>query len=341
MTERKTMENLFEFQTKAIDELLEKFGRLWNTKSENPVQLLLKAPTGSGKTVISTTFIDSLQVPNEKIENLGKVAFIWITKGDNLVMQSKNKFADYFYPNLRNTLSTFDSCSDTLKENEVLFINWEKITQSKGKDRLNRRRPEDPNRYKESGFYFEDLMENTHAAGIELILVVDESHANFDTQNATELVKLINPHLIFKMSATPFKTQKDEDEFYAAKGRGFADIVEIAHSDVVQAGLIKEEIESQTNEDLERTKGTNANIDEVMLDLAIEKREQIKREWQHLGQNINPLVLIQLPNDDSKIDENVETKEDFTLRYLKKTRNKDEQHCSLARRQKEKRRMAA
>ena len=58
-------------------------------------------------------------------------------------MQSKNKFADYFYPNLRNTLSTFESCSDTLKENEVLFINWEKITQSKEKDRLNRRRLED------------------------------------------------------------------------------------------------------------------------------------------------------------------------------------------------------
>lgn len=312
------MENLFEFQTKAIDELLEKFGRLWNVKSENPVQLLLKAPTGSGKTVVSTTFIDSLQVPNEKIENLEKVAFIWITKGDNLVMQSKAKFEDYFFPNLRNTLSTFDSCSDTLKENEVLFINWEKITQSKGKDRLNRRRPEDPDKYKESGFYFEDLMENTHAAKIELVLVVDESHANFDTPNAAELIKLIHPHLVFKMSATPFKTQKDEDEFFAAKGRGFADIVEIAHSDVVQAGLIKEEIESQTNEDLERTKGTNANIDEVMLDLAIEKRGQIKREWQHLGQNINPLVLIQLPNDDSKIDENVETKEAFTLRYLKK-----------------------
>lgn len=312
------MENLFEFQKKAIEKLQEKFGALWNVKSATPVQLLLKAPTGSGKTVISTTFIDSLQVPNEKIENLGKVAFIWITKGDNLVMQSKKKFADYFYPNLRNTLSTFDSCSDTLKENEVLFINWEKLTQSKGKDRLNRRRPEDPNKYKESGFYFEDLMENTHSAGIELILVVDESHSNFDTQNAAEIIKLINPHLIFKMSATPFKTQKDEDDFYAAKGRSFSDIVEIAHSDVVQAGLIKEEIESQTNEDLERTKGTNANIDEVMLDLAIEKREQIKHEWQHLGQNINPLVLIQLPNDDSKIDENVETKEDFTLRYLKK-----------------------
>ncbi len=167
------MENLFEFQTKAIEELQEKFGILWNTKSNSPVQLLLKAPTGSGKTVISTTFIDSLQIPNEKIENLGKVAFIWITKGDNLVMQSKDKFADYFYPNLRNTLSTFDSCSDTLKENEVLFINWEKITQKKGLDRLNRRRPDDPLKYKESGFYFEDLMENTHSAGIEIILIVN------------------------------------------------------------------------------------------------------------------------------------------------------------------------
>lgn len=312
------MQNLFEFQTKAIEELQQKFGVLWNAESENPVQLLLKAPTGSGKTVISTTFIDSLQIPNEKIGNIKKVAFIWITKGDNLVMQSKNKFADYFYPNLRNTLSTFDSCSDTLKENEVLFINWEKITQKKGLDRLNRRRPDDPLKYKESGFYFEDLMENTHSAGIEIILIVDESHANFDTPNAAEIIKLIAPHLIFKMSATPFKTQKDEDEFYALKGRGFADLVEIGHSDVVKVGLIKEEIESQTNEDLERTKGTNANIDEVMLDLAIEKREQIKREWQHLGQNINPLVLIQLPNDDSKIDDNVETKEAFTLRYLKK-----------------------
>lgn len=312
------MQNLFEFQTKAIEELQQKFGVLWNAESENPVQLLLKAPTGSGKTVISTTFIDSLQIPNEKIENLEKVAFIWITKGDNLVMQSKNKFADYFYPNLRNTLSTFDSCSDTLKENEVLFINWEKITQKKGLDRLNRRRPDDPLKYKESGFYFEDLMENTHSAEIEIILIVDESHSNFDTHNASEIIKLIAPHLIFKMSATPFKTQKDENDFFAAKGRGLADLVEIEHSDVVKAGLIKEEIESQTNEDLERTKDTNANIDEVMLDLAIEKREQIKREWQHLGHNINPLVLIQLPNDDSKIDENIETKESFTLRYLKK-----------------------
>ena len=64
------MQNLFEFQTKAIEELQQKFGVLWNAKSENPVQLLLKAPTGSGKTVISTTFIDSLQIPNEKIFNL-------------------------------------------------------------------------------------------------------------------------------------------------------------------------------------------------------------------------------------------------------------------------------
>ena len=51
------MQNLFEFQTKAIEDLQQKFGALWNTKSENPVQLLLKAPTGSGKTVISTTFV--------------------------------------------------------------------------------------------------------------------------------------------------------------------------------------------------------------------------------------------------------------------------------------------
>ena len=30
------MQNLFEFQTKAIEELQQKFGVLWNAESENP-----------------------------------------------------------------------------------------------------------------------------------------------------------------------------------------------------------------------------------------------------------------------------------------------------------------
>lgn len=308
---------LLDFQDEAVFDLQEKFAFLWN--KDEQTELLLKAPTGSGKTLITTYFIDSLQRPGEFMPPLEKACFIWITKGDELTMQSKHKFEEYFRPNVQNTLSTFETCGCELKENEVLFVNWEKLTQTKGLDRLKRRRPDDPEKYKESGFYFEDLMENTHNAGLKVVLVVDESHSNVGTENSKVLIDLMNPKMILKISATPFKSESEEDSFYRRIAKDdIARIVEIKHKDVVDAGLIKEEIESQTLEELERTNGTDANIDEVMLDLAIERRNQIKMEWLKLGININPLVLIQLPNDDSRIDESVETKEIFTMKYLKK-----------------------
>ena len=73
-------------------------------------------------------------------------------------------------------------------------------------------------------------------------------------------------------------------------------------------GLIKQKIVCQTEEELSTHKGQD--LDELMLQLAIERRNQVAVEWQKLGKNINPLVLIQLPNDDSELEkQGVATKE--------------------------------
>ena len=47
-----------EFQQKAIEELTAKFKTLWNTNQQS--QLILKSPTGSGKTFMTTSFINQL-----------------------------------------------------------------------------------------------------------------------------------------------------------------------------------------------------------------------------------------------------------------------------------------
>ena len=47
-----------EFQQKAIEELTAKFKTLWNTNESS--QLILKSPTGSGKTFMTTSFINQL-----------------------------------------------------------------------------------------------------------------------------------------------------------------------------------------------------------------------------------------------------------------------------------------
>lgn len=304
---------LFNFQEDAINELQTALKNLWNITDTIP-KILLKAPTGSGKTLITSAFIDSLQTESPFLPNLGDIAFIWITFGEKLAYQSKDKFYNTFFPNLRNTLSTHEDCLNVLRSNEILFINWEKLSQAKSTDRLKLRRPENVEDRKETGYYFEDIIENTHLQGRNIILIIDESHSHVETDNSQEIIKIINPKLIYNMSATPFKNEDAKKAFALMMMEKQAEMIEIDRQKVIDAGLIKQEIKCQTEEDLKRFKG--ANIDEVMLDLAIEKRNQIKDEWEKIGLNINPLCLIQLPNDDSTYDDKTETKEVFTKNYL-------------------------
>lgn len=305
---------LYNFQQNALEDLQKQFGTLFQ-KDKRPTQLLLKAPTGAGKTLIATTFIDSLQTESPFLPIIGDVAYVWITFSDELAMQSKNKFVDYFSPNLRNKLTTVEDWSSCLVPNEILFINWQKVTQKKGLERLKLRRPEDVNNYKESGLYFEDVIENTKKQNRDIVVIIDESHTHSDTLNSQTVMDIISPKLIFKMSATPFKDETEANNFKADCYDGNAAIVEIDRQDVIDAGLIKDEILCQTEEDLKRYE--NEDIDKVMLDLAIERRSRIKEEWEKIGKNINPLCMIQLPNDDKKMNDGGETKEEFTIKYLK------------------------
>ena len=82
------------------------------------------------------------------------------------------------------------------------------------------RRPRDIKQCKESGVYFEDIFENTAKVERKIIMIVDESHSNMGTELSQEIIDIVNPKLILKISATPFKTDADETNFYAQKGRG-------------------------------------------------------------------------------------------------------------------------
>ena len=98
---------------------------------------------------------------------------------------------------------------------------------------------------------------------------------------------------------------------------GNADIVVVKQEDVVAEGLIKSKIVCQTEEELKTHKVQD--LDELMLELAIERRMQVASEWQKLGMKINPLVLIQLPNDDKDLEKvGSPTKESVVRGFLAK-----------------------
>lgn len=292
------------FQTEAVEKLINHIKTLWS-KPERQIPIVFKAPTGSGKTYMTEKMICDLA---EQPDWDRDVAYVWITFSEDLAMQSKDKFDLYFPTSKHGRLLTIEDFNlGSLQKNDVLFLNWHKLVSQKAEDRIYRR-PEDSRMRHESRVYFEDFVENSHRNGIEIILIIDESHLNLTAASKRDVIDPLDPKIKLNVSATPKKDTIGEAAMDGA-------VVKIEHEDVVAAGLIKENLICQTEEELMKYEGED--MDHVLLKLAIDRRKQLKEEIESFGVNVNPLVIIQLPNDDDELmKEGKPTKEEITKEYL-------------------------
>ena len=86
-----------------------------------------------------------------------------------------------------------------------------------------------------------------------------------------------------------------------------------------EAGLIKEKIVFKLKEDLNQKTVKKLDQDEMLLELAFNKRQELIRLYKEVDVDVNPLVLIQLPNDDQATKETSDTtKQSIVLEYLKR-----------------------
>ena len=298
------MFSLLGFQEAALEKLIDSFIKLW-TNPRRQLPIVFKSPTGSGKTLMIANFVNNLNhLPNWDSDK----AFIWITFSDDLAMQSRDKFQQYFGSVLENGLLTVaDLDRGILQKNDILFLNWQKVVSRAAENRI-LRRPEDLRLKKESGSYFEDFIENTLVKGREIVLIIDEAHTNVTPDLAQDIINIIDPKVVVHVSATP----KPELVALSAELESF---IQVSREVVVAEGLIKSQIVTQTYEDLISAKAKD--LDHVLLEIGIKKRQEITAEYAKLGKNINPLLLVQLPNDDSdEISVGEKSKEQIVLDYL-------------------------
>ncbi len=250
---------LKDFQLEAVNDLLQ--------YAERPInEIILQSPTGSGKTVILTSFINEFAARN------ANYVFVWLSigKGD-LAEQSRVKMNTYFPLSKTGTLA--DVLTGGFSENFVTFINWEKITK-KGNIAISDSERDN----------LQDKIEKALLSGLKFILIIDEQHLN-DTFKATEIKRLFNPVCEIYASATPKNT------------RGKM-VIKIDESTVIGAGLIKKCI--IVNEGLVSgfvIDEKNVNTFDTLLDLAIAKHKQIYDEFVKLGVKCNPLICVQIPNN--------------------------------------------
>lgn len=302
------------FQKIRIDELSNAFLELWKTGNYK-LPIIFKAPTGAGKTVMMAEFLRCLDDNYHFHEDK---AYIWVSfGGDDSYMQSKNKLHTYFNEGTDMFLKDVSNLSDgKLFKNNIFFINWSKI---KGTDKESKKLRK-PTEYTGSELgVFDEYIKSTKKER-ELVLIIDEAHTETDTTLANEVIDLINPRIIIKVTATPKDIPSASD--IVRKKAGY---VEAFEDEVIASGLIKEKIIIQTEEDINKLSGKGLSEDEIMLELAFNKRIELKKLYNDLGLEINPLVMIQLPSDFKEKEKVAANQKDIVLSYLKDKGVKDDE----------------
>jgi len=87
-----TITYLKKFQEEAIRQLRKQFLELWKTEKRK-LPLILKAPTGSGKTVMIAQFLKDMS--SDPQFNIDK-SYLWFSFNEESYVQSKNKLFDYY-----------------------------------------------------------------------------------------------------------------------------------------------------------------------------------------------------------------------------------------------------
>lgn len=248
---------LFEFQEKAVINLLD-----LTTKKDGKQTIVMKAPTGSGKTIILIDYVDKY------LSNVSEnTAFIWLCPGKgNLEEQSRDKMRKF--ASGRKTQNLFDTLLNGFESGSTTFINWELVTK---RDNTAIRDSERKNLF--------DRIADAHRKGIEFIIVIDEEHSN-NTAKAKVIIDAFAAKSIVRVSATAVENKRYE-------------FFEIDEVDVIGAGLITKVL--YVNEGIEDNLEITDDYD-YLLDLADVKRKAIADRYKEIGKNIRPLVLIQFPN---------------------------------------------
>jgi type III restriction enzyme len=278
---------LKKYQETAIEELILK-SKILLKKEAGAKAIVFKSPTGSGKTFTMSKYIEELV---EELKGTD-ICFLWLSPGEgNLHLQSFESLKEDLggYPPVRLLEQEFFGFRRTIDPNEVVVCNWEKLS---SKDSQTGEWKNILMKDKETT-NFRELVRNTRERGTKTILIIDESHSKSKAKRAFELRNdIIKPDLTIEMSATPILKEGEYNER-----------VEVFPSQVIEEGMIKKEI--IINENIIDVDDEKSTSQELIMEAAFSKREELKHWYKKLGLEINPLALIQIPVSEAGEDKKV------------------------------------
>lgn len=270
------MKNLA-YQQKAVSELVDKTIRLLNLGGQRN-KLVFEATTGAGKTVMACQMLAGLmdELHDRGDSRYQEVAFIWFAPR-KLHIQSYEKLKGAFEETrtLRPIMFGELDQNEGIRPGEILFVNWESVNKEN-------------NVMVREGDCSLSLYEITDRTkeefGLPIVAIIDEEHMFWSktADKSAAVLDRINPAVEIRISATP-KTANPKEK------------VTVYRQDVIAAEMIKKEV--VLNPEIELNFSDELELNANLIKAALGKRNQIAEAYKAVGSNVNPLLLIQLPND--------------------------------------------
>ncbi|HHS2726878.1 TPA: DEAD/DEAH box helicase [Streptococcus agalactiae] len=278
------MITLKDFQKNVVDKLLS-----FTAPEYGVNELVIKAPTGSGKTICLLSWIDDYISTTHD-----NVAFVWFTPGaGELEEQSLDKAKAF---SSIKSQSVDQALRHGFDKGTVTFINYERVIGKKTKAMLSDRERDN----------LEDKIEKAFHQNRNFILVIDEAHRN-DTTKARDIISRFKASKTVRVSATidDPKTPK------------IAEFYEVTEESVIASGLITKAVVVNENVD------TELEVEDefaILFEAAEKKRKDIVRGYlEHGVTGVNPLVIVQLPDKSDSEADLVSRVETYLTGTLKKT----------------------
>ena len=265
------------YQQNAINELTDKTIRLLNLGGKRH-KIVFEAPTGAGKTVMTCQALANItdELKERGDSRYQEVAYIWFAPR-KLHLQSYASLKNAFGETRKLRPVMFDEIdqSEGIQPGEILFVNWESVNKESNV----------MVRENESFASLYEIARRTQEEyDLPIVAIIDEEHMFWSktADKSAAVLERINPAVELRISATPKTLHPDEK-------------VKVYRQDVIAAEMIKKEV--VLNPDIELDFSEERTLNENLIKAALAKRNQLAELYQELGVKINPLLLIQLPND--------------------------------------------